>query len=70
MKKTNVTSSNIDSIGYDEKSKTLEIEFKKGGIYQYSNVPKELFTSLMKASSHGRFFHAKIKDRFPTTKVK
>ena len=70
MERTIVSSSNIDSIGYDENSKVLEIEFKNGGVYQYANVPKEIFAALMKASSHGGFFHAKIKDRFPTIKVK
>ena len=70
MERTNIKSSNIDSIGYDENKKVLEIEFKSGGVYQYANVSKEIFAALMSASSHGGFFHAKIKDRFPTTKVK
>ena len=70
MERHRVNSSNIDSIGYDENSKVLEIEFKSGGVYQYANVSKEIFVALMEASSHGSFFHARIKDKFPTTKVK
>ena len=70
IERTKVNSSNIDSIGYDENNKVLEIEFKSGGVYQYANVPKDIFVALIKASSHGNFFHARIKDKFPTTKVK
>lgn len=40
MNRKSVTSSNIASIGYDETSETLEIEFKNGGVYQYFDVPQ------------------------------
>lgn len=39
MDRETVQSSNIASVGYDLSSSTLEIEFKSGGIYQYSGVP-------------------------------
>ncbi len=34
MDKIAVQSSDINSIGYDEINKTLEIEFHSGGVYQ------------------------------------
>lgn len=65
-----VSSSNLKSIGYYEETKILEVEFKDGSVYQYSDVPKEICEALMNASSHGRYFHRFIKDRFLTTKIK
>ena len=69
MKRTSVNSSSIASIGYDEAVSLLEIEFKKGTVYQYANVPKSLFDALMKATSKGRFFDQNIREKFRTTKV-
>jgi hypothetical protein len=64
-----VQSSNLKSVGYDATSKTLEVEFNSGGIYQYSNVPKDIYMGLMRASSHGIFFARYVKDHFPTKRV-
>lgn len=61
MKRVNVRSSNLESIGYDSDDRTLEIEFKNGDIYLYSNVPQSLYDSLMNASSHGQFLDRYIK---------
>ncbi len=69
MKRDQVTSSNIQSIGYDEDSQTLEVEFKNGGIYQYFDVPKGEYEGLMSASSHGQYLAANIKGRYRFSKV-
>ncbi len=61
MQRTKVSSSNLHSIGYDNMTNTLEIEFLHGGIYQYSNVPEHIYTGLVSASSHGSYFHNNIK---------
>ncbi len=62
MKRKSVDSSNIASIGYDEHSQTLEIEFNSGRIYQYFNVPSSEYNALMNASSHGTYFNQNIKN--------
>ncbi len=67
MEIKSVNSSNISSIGYDTRSRTLFIEFHGGRIYQYSDVPPSLYEGLMSASSHGTYFDRNIKrhpDRF------
>lgn len=69
MIRQTVSSSNIRSIGYDAKSKTLEIEFQDGDIYQYFNIPKSIYSALMSASSHGSYFHCYIKDQYQWTKI-
>lgn len=42
-----VISSNLASVCYDSKSKTLEIEFLNDSVYQYSNVPSVISNGLM-----------------------
>lgn len=69
MERESVTSSNIDSIGYDESSETLEIEFLNGGVYQYFDVPKSVYYEMMSAASHGRYLAANIKGTYRFSKV-
>jgi hypothetical protein len=47
MHRQPVISSNLASVCYDSKSKTLEIEFLNGSVYQYSNVPSVISNGLM-----------------------
>jgi hypothetical protein len=61
MHRQKVSSSNIVSIGYDPNVLILEIEFKGGDVYQYFQIPQQIFERLMGAKSHGRFLHAYIK---------
>jgi hypothetical protein len=61
MERKHVSSSNLSSVGYDPDSKTLEIEFLNGGLYQYFNVPLNIYNGLMAASSHGSYFDQYIK---------
>jgi len=70
MDRKPVGSSNISSIGYDLDLNVLEVEFNSGAIYQYSGVPQSVYHSLMGASSHGKYFAAHIKDRYPYKRIK
>lgn len=69
MRRQSVDSSNIASIGYDEASQTLEIEFLNGGVYQYFDVPKQIHNSIMAADSQGQYLAQNIKGRYRYTKV-
>lgn len=69
MKRDHVESSNIESIGYDSKSQTLEIEFLNGTIYQYFDVPETVFEEFMGADSHGKYLNANIKGTYRYSKV-
>ena len=69
MNRKSVTSSNIASIGYDETSETLEIEFKNGGVYQYFDVPQGVYNGIMSASSHGEYLAHNIKGHYRYSKV-
>ncbi len=59
MNMISVSSSNIDSIGYE--GTTLYVRFNSGSLYAYYNVPRSIYSGLMSASSHGKYLAAHIK---------
>lgn len=65
-----IKSSTIKGADYDDATKTLTIEFKNGGTYQYKDVPRTIHSELLFASSAGKYFHANIRNTYPGTKVK
>jgi hypothetical protein len=69
MKRTKVDSSNLASVGYDADNQILEIEFNHGGVYQYFDVPEDVYDDLMNADSHGKYFVANIKDDYEYQKM-
>jgi len=70
MKRVSVSSSNLRSVGYDTEAQILEIEFNSGGVCQYFDVPPEACNELMNASSHGKYFHAHIRDVYHYRRVR
>lgn len=70
MNRTPVRSSNIRSVGYDPASRTLEVEFNSGGIYQYSGVPATIYQGFMRAASKGSYLYDHIKGRYPDRQVR
>lgn len=52
-----VKSSNIESLGYDEATKTLAVKFKSGGTYHYSDITADQHTAFSGAKSIGAHFH-------------
>lgn len=65
MQRKHVTSSAISSVGYDERSSVLEVEFQSGAVYDYFDVPPKIYRDLLKASSKGSFVSRRIRDRYP-----
>lgn len=68
-KRIAVESDYLRSVGYDSSNQVLEIEFQKGGIYQYKDVPSAVYIGLIGASSLGKYFNANIKDVYPYQKL-
>ncbi len=64
MKRLPVDSSALRSVGYDTKSRTLEIEFINGSVYDYYSVPPETYQELCEADSMGTFVNLYIKPHF------
>lgn len=60
-----VTSSNLESIGYDAASQTMAVQFKGGKPpYHYANVPPEVHEAFMAAESVGSHFARHIRGNF------
>ena len=68
MNRIAVSSSTIKAIGYEERTQTLEVEFKSGGVYQYLDVPKIIYERFVLATSKGKFLAQFIKDKYRTEK--
>lgn len=56
------------SVGYDARSRILEIEFDSGSVYQYLGVPT-WYEGLRRAESKGRYFNTEIRDLYPYVQV-
>jgi hypothetical protein len=69
MDRYSVASSNLVSIGYDEATQTLEVEFLNGSIYHYYNVPPNMFDQIMQNPSKGKFLNIYIKNAYPFSRV-
>ncbi len=61
MERTPVESSSIASIGYDAAEQVLEILFHHGGIYQYFDVPQDVYEAFISADSVGQYFTQHMK---------
>ena len=71
MDRTPVTSSDIASIGYDEKMRVLEIEFRRGNcVFAYTDVEPSMAAQLMASASVGSFFHRFIKGHYDFVELK
>lgn len=60
MEREQVSSSNVKSIGYDINTSILEVEFKNGRVYQYFNVPINVYNAFINASSIGKYLNSNI----------
>lgn len=69
MQRIPVQSASLASVGYDPESRTLEIQFTSGKVYQYADVPPPVAEGLLTAPSKGRYFIGRIKDLFVTREI-
>jgi hypothetical protein len=69
LERLSVKSRILRSVGYDENTKILEIEFHTGLVYQYSGVPPKVYADLMHSGEMGKYFSEKVRPRFQTKQV-
>lgn len=69
MDRMPVDSSNVASIGYDAATMTLEVEFQGGSVYQYFDVPQNVYDAFVSCESKGGFLHQNIKGVFRYARV-
>lgn len=68
MQRLPVSSSMAKSIGHDPFQSILEIEFTSGEVWQYLNVPHEVYKDML-TFSIGKYFKAFIKDKYEERRV-
>ena len=69
MKRARVDSSSLASVGYDPEDRTLEVEFRNGGVYRYLEFPPDQLREFLTADSLGRFLNLNIKSRYRSVRV-
>jgi len=69
MTRARLMSSMMTSAGYNPTSRVLEIEFATGAVYQYVDVPLDVFEEMLDAPSQGQFFHSRIRGAFACHRV-
>jgi hypothetical protein len=57
-------SSTIARFRYNADTQTMEIEFKKSSVYQYFDVPQQVFEEMKNAASKGQYFAQNVKGVF------
>jgi hypothetical protein len=65
MKLISVESSMIHAVGYDSKTRVLEVVFNSGQTYCYEEVPPKVYKEPLAAESKGRYMRAEIIDMYP-----
>lgn len=60
-----VESSNVKSIGYQTDSRNMRVQFKSGGLYQFSGMSPRRYKSFESAPSKGKHFAKKIRGQYP-----
>ena len=69
MHRDPVTSSSLNSVGYDPKRQILEVEFVDGDVYQYFDVPRQTYEAFLQADSMGQYMNWQIKEGYRYKKV-
>ena len=64
-----VSSSNIESIGYDEENQQVYVRFLNNSLYVYKGVPEHEFQNLMQASSKGSYLNRNFKNVYPYERI-
>lgn len=59
----------IRSIGYDQNTSTLQIEFNSDAIWRYYDFNESEWLQFQNAESYGKYFNANIRDRYQGSKI-
>jgi len=60
-----VRSSEINLIGYDEKTHKMRVSFRQNKPTDFCYVPEDVFSAFLNARSKNRFYKRHILDHFP-----
>ncbi|TSB45861.1 KTSC domain-containing protein [Alkalicoccobacillus porphyridii] len=70
MERNYVSSSMILSIGYEEETSTLEVEFKSNNqVWNYYDVPSYIYDEFHTNESCGKYFHSNIRGKYAESRI-
>ncbi|MCW1825146.1 KTSC domain-containing protein [Mycolicibacterium conceptionense] len=69
MERIYVSSTSLQSVGYDDQTQTLEVEFTNGLLYQYFDVSPAVYAELVGASSIGQYFAQNIRNSYRYSRI-
>ena len=64
-KMSQIHSTSVAAVGYDEGRHELSVKFIDGDTYVYAMVPPSVHRELLAAESVGRFVNARVKPIYP-----
>lgn len=59
-----VSSSQIAQVGYNVASSKMRVLFNSGGLYEYSDVPQDVYSNIVNGVSPGGVFHSTVKGAY------
>jgi hypothetical protein len=65
-----VDSSMVNAVGYDSKSRSLEVVFRSGKAWIYEDVPKKVYQELIKSTSIGSYMRECIIDCYDSYPIR
>jgi hypothetical protein len=69
MPRIHLQSTLLNAATYQDQTAILELEFRSGSNYRYSDVPIEAYQELVLSESKGQYFNQRICNRYPYTKI-
>jgi hypothetical protein len=65
-----ISSGNLRAIGYDERTRTLQVDLSDGSVLQFSAVPPDFYRRFAQASSPWSFYRDNIEESFTVRHVR
>ena len=69
MRMTPIDSTAIARVGYDPARQILRLQYTNDRIYDYFDVPPELYEQLLSAESAGEFVNLEIKPNYDYSEI-
>ncbi len=69
MQRMPVNAKEIRAIGYDPLTERLEVEFWRGDLYEFYQVPADRYDLLVHSEGVDQYFHKYIRDRYQFLRI-
>lgn len=64
-----IKSTNLKKSEYDTETKKMIVTFNSGSVYEYYEIPHQMYTQFRMSESQGKFFNSKIAKTFKYKKI-